>query len=103
MMAVILASGNSITAFDLRSEFEHHTRRKLSIGQLYSSLERLVIKGFVKYILVEGCVENGFRPQRSYGLTSSGEQVLREAQELETRIAALPVIVRLGSQTGVDL
>lgn len=61
---------------------ETHTSRSVSMGALYTSLERLTKKGFLSSAMSEPTAERGGKSKRIYQVTYSGESALREAQAI---------------------
>ncbi len=87
LMTIIRNSGNSISGYDLREAYGQVSGRYLSIGQLYSTLERLETKGFVYHETVAGDEARGGRRQRLFALGGIGQQALSEAENLEINLA----------------
>ena len=58
----------------IRQEIEHATGRGCSIGALYTTLDRLEAKGFVKTWMGEATAQRGGRPKRMVRVTSKGIQ-----------------------------
>jgi PadR family transcriptional regulator, regulatory protein PadR len=64
----------------VRQEIETRTGRNISIGAVYSTLERLEVKGFVTSSTGEPTAERGGRAKRLFRLEPAGEQALDTAQ-----------------------
>jgi DNA-binding PadR family transcriptional regulator len=56
--------------------------REVTLGAIYSALDRSHRKGFVDSWLGEPTAVRGGRAKRHYAVTSKGEQVLRESREI---------------------
>jgi PadR family transcriptional regulator, regulatory protein PadR len=56
----------------IRLEIEAATKRRCSIGALYTTLDRLEAKGFVKTWMGEATPQRGGRPKRMVRVTASG-------------------------------
>jgi len=56
----------------VRQEIEFRTKREVSIGAVYATLDRLEAKGFVKSRLGEPTPERGGRSKRFFRVTASG-------------------------------
>lgn len=56
----------------VRHEIEARTRREVSIGAIYATLDRLEEKGYVKSRLGEPTPERGGRSKRFYHVTAKG-------------------------------
>ena len=65
----------------VRREIEKRTGRNVSIGAIYSTLERLEAKGFVSSFTGEPTAERGGRAKRLFQIEADGERVLRASQE----------------------
>lgn len=82
ILLAILRIGEGAYGMTIRREVEQRTGRKLSIGSVYTTLERLQRKGYVRSRLGEPTMERGGRAKRHYRITASGERALRESHEL---------------------
>lgn len=56
----------------VRQEIEQRTRRDVSIGAVYSTLDRLESKGYVKSSLGDPTPERGGRSKRFFRITPKG-------------------------------
>jgi PadR family transcriptional regulator, regulatory protein PadR len=70
----------------IRVEIEKATRRRCSIGALYTTLDRLEAKGFVKTWMGDPTPERGGRSKRLVQLTASG---VKEASDFFRTIARI--------------
>ncbi|GAB5410285.1 MAG: hypothetical protein BalsKO_26500 [Balneolaceae bacterium] len=61
---------------------ETHTKRSVSMGALYTSLERLTKKGFLSSKMSKPTAERGGKSKRVYNVTYAGESALRDAQAI---------------------
>lgn len=59
---------------------EVHTNRSVSMGAIYTSLERLSKKGFLSSKMSEPTAERGGKSKRIYQVTYAGESALHEAR-----------------------
>ena len=59
-------------------DIRDRTRRDVSRGSVYVTLDRLVRKGHLKSFLAEATPERGGRPKRYYELTPAGAAALRQ-------------------------
>jgi PadR family transcriptional regulator, regulatory protein PadR len=62
----------------MRQEIETATRRRCSIGALYTTLDRLEAKGFVKTWMGDPTPQRGGRPKRMVRVTAKGIQAATE-------------------------
>jgi DNA-binding PadR family transcriptional regulator len=56
----------------VRREIERRTRREVSIGAVYTTLERLETKGYAKSFLGDPTPERGGRSKRFFRVTAKG-------------------------------
>jgi DNA-binding PadR family transcriptional regulator len=74
----------------VRREISGRTGRDVTIGAVYSTLERLENKGLVAASTGEATPERGGRPKRSFHVTGAGiEAVNRTRQEVESMTEGL--------------
>jgi DNA-binding PadR family transcriptional regulator len=66
--------GNDAYGAAMRQEIEDATGRRCSIGALYTTLDRLETKGFVKTWMGDPTPQRGGRPKRMVRVTSKGVQ-----------------------------
>lgn len=82
LLAVLQAASQKdgaygITVFD---ELANRTKRRVSRGAVYMTLDRLEKKGLLKSSLTEPLPERGGRARRCYELTRPARAALRESQ-----------------------
>jgi DNA-binding PadR family transcriptional regulator len=65
----------------VRREIEARTGRNVSIGAIYSTLERLEAKGYVSSFVGEPTAERGGRAKRFFEIEAAGQRALRSSQE----------------------
>src|SRR6266566_5343910 len=65
----------------VRREIEERTGRNISIGAVYTTLERLEAKGYVSSFTGEPTAERGGRAKRLFRIEANGERALRVSQE----------------------
>src|ERR1700758_686124 len=58
----------------IREEIEEATRQGCSIGALYTTLDRLEAKGFIKTWMGDATPQRGGRPKRMVRVTAKGVQ-----------------------------
>lgn len=64
----------------IRNEISTHTQRDPSPGAIYTTLDRLEEKGFLKSFQGEATPERGGRAKRYYEVTAKGQAALRRVQ-----------------------
>ena len=65
----------------IRREIESRTRRTISVGALYTALERLENKGYLTSTMSEPTARRGGRAKRHFRMTSAGRGALRQSRE----------------------
>jgi PadR family transcriptional regulator PadR len=74
----------------VRREISERTGRDVTIGAVYSTLERLETKGLVSAMVGDATPERGGRPKRSFHVTASGmEAVNRTRHEMASMTEGL--------------
>jgi PadR family transcriptional regulator, regulatory protein PadR len=71
----------------IREEIESTTRRRCSIGALYTTIDRLEKKGLIKTWMGEAIAERGGRAKRMVRVTAKGVHAAREFYNAVTRIS----------------
>jgi PadR family transcriptional regulator PadR len=69
----------------MRQEIENATGRRCSIGALYTTLDRLEAKGFVKTWMGDPTPQRGGRPKRMVRVTAKGIQAAAQFYNAVTR------------------
>jgi PadR family transcriptional regulator, regulatory protein PadR len=72
----------------VRREIEKRTGRNVSIGAVYSTLERLEAKGYVSSFTGEPTAERGGRAKRLFRIEAGGQRALRTSQEAIRKMTA---------------
>ena len=65
----------------IREEIETRTGRSIAIGALYTALERLERKGYVRSTLSDPTPQRGGRAKRYFHLRPAGAAALRRSRE----------------------
>jgi PadR family transcriptional regulator len=71
----------------IRQEIEGATKRRCSIGALYTTLDRLEAKGFLKTWMGDPTPQRGGRPKRMVRVTAKGIQAATAFYEAVTRVS----------------
>jgi PadR family transcriptional regulator PadR len=80
ILLAILRLGDSAYAVTIREEIANCTHREPARGALYTSLDRLEGKGFVRSRMGEATPERGGRAKRFFAVTKAGRTALVSAQ-----------------------
>ena len=70
----------------IRQEIEARTGRDIAVGAIYTSLQRLESKGYVKSSLSDPTPERGGRSKRYFTLRAAGATALRQSRERLARM-----------------
>jgi PadR family transcriptional regulator PadR len=70
----------------VRQEIEFRTKRDVSIGAVYATLDRLERKGYVKSDLGEPTPERGGRSKRFFRVTTKGLAAVKRTQRALQRM-----------------
>lgn len=73
----------------IRQELENRLRRSVSIGAVYTTLDRLAEKGFVVSWLGEPTPERGGRAKKYFKIEAPGIDALRHSKEVSDSVWAL--------------
>ena len=71
----------------IRHEIENTTRRRCSLGALYTTLDRLEAKGLIKTWMGEATPQRGGRAKRMVRVTPKGLRAAREFFEAMMRVS----------------
>jgi PadR family transcriptional regulator len=85
LLALIRLKSNAY-GMTVRREIEERTGRNISIGAVYTTLERLQTKGYVSSLVGQPTAERGGRAKRLFRIEADGERALRASQEAIRRM-----------------
>lgn len=83
----VLQCGSDAYGVPVWKELEARTRRGVSVGAVYKTLDRLEAKGWVASALGEPTAERGGRSKRVYRVTPTGLRLLRRSLASLARMA----------------
>jgi DNA-binding PadR family transcriptional regulator len=86
LLTVMRVTGEAY-AVAVHEELEHRTGRKVSLGAVYITLDRLERKGFLSSRLGDPTPERGGRAKRYYRATRAGTAAAREEYRILRRLA----------------
>jgi DNA-binding PadR family transcriptional regulator len=72
----------------IRREIEARTRRTIAVGALYTALDRLERKGYVKSMMSAPTARRGGRGKKHFKVTAQGHGALRQSAEFLARMWA---------------
>ena len=70
--------GDNAYGAAIRQEIEDTTGRRCSLGALYTTLDRLETKGFLRTCMGEATAQRGGRAKRMVEVSAKGKQAARE-------------------------
>jgi DNA-binding PadR family transcriptional regulator len=82
ILLAILRLGSEAYGLSIARELEAQANRTLSRGALYTSLERLELKGFLRWKLEAGGPGRAGLPKRIYSVTARGIAALRASHRV---------------------
>jgi PadR family transcriptional regulator, regulatory protein PadR len=86
ILLVILRLGSNATGLSIAHELEAQAGRRLSRGALYTTLDRLEAKGFLRWKLEAGGSERRGLPKRMYAVLPRGVAALQSSQRILRRM-----------------
>ncbi|HEX9800602.1 MAG TPA: helix-turn-helix transcriptional regulator [Thermoanaerobaculia bacterium] len=81
VLLAILRVGDEAYAEPVRERLGRDARRHVARGALYTVLDRLEQKGFLRSRLGEALPERGGRPRRYFAVTAAGVAALRRTRK----------------------
>jgi DNA-binding PadR family transcriptional regulator len=85
LLAVVRLRDNAY-GVPIRREIEKRTGRKVTVGALYSTLDRLEAKGYVSSWFADPTPERGGRSRRYFRVEPQGIEALAQAKETLDRM-----------------
>jgi DNA-binding PadR family transcriptional regulator len=80
VLLALLRLGKDAYGVPVRHEIERRTKRSVSIGALYSTLDRLEAKGYVASWFAEPTAERGGRSKRYFRVEPLGLKAVKRSQ-----------------------
>lgn len=88
VLLAVVHLGDEAYGMTVRREIEARTGRNLSIGAVYSTLERLEAKGLVSSFTGEPTMQRGGRAKRHFRVEAEGMRAIRSAQDAIQKMTA---------------
>jgi DNA-binding PadR family transcriptional regulator len=93
VLLALMRLGDNAYGMTIRREIEDQTGRPVSLGAVYTTLDRLETKGYIRSSTSPGTPERGGRARRFFRTESAGEGALDEALRANDAMrAGLPAI-----------
>lgn len=81
VLLAVLRLGDNAYGMTVRREIEQRTGRKISIGAVYATLDRLHSKDYVKSFTGDPTPERGGRAKRFFQIKAAGRRALEQSQQ----------------------
>ena len=88
VLLALVRLGPQAYGMTVRREIEERAGRNLSIGAIYSTLERLEAKGYVSSRTGEATAARGGRAKRHFQIEADGVRALKASEETIRRMSA---------------
>jgi DNA-binding PadR family transcriptional regulator len=86
VLLALLRLGAEAYGTTIRREIELHTGRSVSVGALYTTLDRFERHGYVSSTLADPTPQRGGRAKRYFEVTAAGEKALRRSRDVLQRM-----------------
>lgn len=84
VLLALLRLDNDAYGMEVRKEIEKRTGREISYGAVYTTLDRLELKGYVAHRVGEATPERGGRAKKYFRALPEGRAALRATQHALT-------------------
>jgi PadR family transcriptional regulator PadR len=81
VLLALLRLGNTAYGVPVRREIEQRTKRAVSVGALYSTLDRLEAKGYITSWFADPTAERGGRAKRFFRVEPLGLKAVKRSQK----------------------
>jgi PadR family transcriptional regulator PadR len=81
VLLAVLRLADDAYGVPIRRDIARRTRRDLTVGSLYSTLDRLESKGLLRSRTGDPTPERGGRSKRYFHVTAAGLRMLRESRQ----------------------
>lgn len=86
VLLAVLRRGDTAYAIPIREEIERRTGRSVARGALYTALDRLEDKGYVRSRMSQPLPERGGRSRRFFSVTPAGLSAVRTSRRSLLRL-----------------
>ena len=80
VLLTLIRLGDAAYGMSVRATIQELIKRDISIGAIYTTLERLQNKGYVKSRMGEATAKRGGRAKKYFSVTGKGRKALRDAR-----------------------
>jgi PadR family transcriptional regulator PadR len=88
ILLALLRLGSDAYGMRIRREIVERTERRISLGAVYTTLERLEAKGFVSSWVGEPTAERGGRAKKFFRIEASGGSALKRSLAASANMVA---------------
>lgn len=88
VLLAVVRLGSDAYGMTVRREIEARVGRHLSIGAVYSTLDRLETKKYVSSTVGQPTAERGGRAKRHFRLEAAGERALKASEDAIRRMSS---------------
>lgn len=88
VLLAILRLGDRAYGVPIREEIERRGGRKVTVGALYATLDRLEAKGYLRSWFADPTPQRGGRSKRYFEILPAGEQALASYKQMLDRMWA---------------
>ena len=85
-LMTVVALGGDAYGVSVQLKLEHDARRKVALGAVYATLDRLERKGYVTSSVGDATPQRGGRRKRMFAVTPAGVRALRTAHRTHERL-----------------
>jgi DNA-binding PadR family transcriptional regulator len=89
VLLALMRLGQNAYGVTIRREIEKRTGRNVSVGAVYTTLERLARKGYVSSRMGDATPERGGRAKRYFQIEAAGERAVHASREAVARMGGL--------------
>lgn len=86
LLIILLQLKEDAYGFPIMKRVMDITKKKVSYGSLYNSLNNLANKGYVSYFKGEPTVERGGKRKVYYSVTKQGKEALKRSQQFHLNL-----------------
>jgi PadR family transcriptional regulator, regulatory protein PadR len=86
VLLAVLRLGKGTYGVPMRREIEERTGRRVSVGALYSTLDRLESKGYLHSWFGEATAKRGGRSKRHFEVLAAGSEALVRSKNMLDRM-----------------
>ena len=86
VLLAVLRLGEGAFALAVLRELDKQTGRRVSRGSLYKTLDRMEVKGLVRWQTEEATPERGGHPRRLFNVTPQGVEMLKTSRDALFRL-----------------